>query len=100
MAIGMMVTLRQAHMWDFLDKLINTSLPRIRDFQGLDPRKGFDGGGNYNLGLSEQYVFPEINLDKSDKPRGMNITLVTDAKKDERALELLSLLGMPFKKKS
>jgi large subunit ribosomal protein L5 len=100
MPIGVRVTLRGARMYEFFDRLVSVALPRQRDFQGLDPRKGFDGRGNYNLGLAEQYVFPEIDLDKSDKSRGMNITVVTTAGKDETARELLTLLGMPFKKKS
>ena len=98
MPIGLRVTLRGDRMWEFLDRLISIAMPRIRDFQGLDPKKGFDGRGNYNLGLSEQYAFPEINLDKSDKSRGMNITLVTDADADDPAREFLTLMGMPFKK--
>jgi large subunit ribosomal protein L5 len=98
MPIGVRVTLRAQRMWDFLDRLINIAIPRIRDFRGIDPRRGFDGQGNYNLGLTEQYVFPEIDLDKSDKPRGMNVTVVTTAEKDETGLELLALLGMPFKR--
>jgi len=93
-----LTTLRAVRMYEFLDRLVNVAIPRIRDFQGLDPRKGFDGRGNYNLGLSEQYVFPEINLEKSDKTRGMNVTLVTNAGEDAPARELLELLGMPFKK--
>lgn len=98
MPIGLRVTLRGARMWEFLDRLVNVAMPRIRDFQGVDPRRGFDGRGNFNLGLTEQYVFPEINLDKSDKTRGMNVTMVTTAGRDETARELLTLLGMPFKK--
>lgn len=98
MPLGLRVTLRGERMYEFLDRLIAIAIPRIRDFQGLDPRQGFDGRGNYNLGLNEQYVFPEVSLDKSDKPRGMNITVVTTAGKDETAQELLSALGMPFKK--
>ncbi len=98
MPIGLRVTLRGARMWEFFDRLVNVAMPRIRDFRGIDPRRGFDGRGNFNLGLTEQYVFPEVNLDKSDKTRGMNITIVTDAEKDAPALELLTLLGMPFKR--
>lgn len=98
MPLGLRVTLRGARMYEFLDRLINVAIPRIRDFQGLETTKGFDGRGNYNLGLTEQYVFPEINLEKSEKPRGMNITIVTDARKDGPAREVLALLGMPFKK--
>ncbi|HRY29524.1 MAG TPA: 50S ribosomal protein L5 [Elusimicrobiota bacterium] len=100
MPIGVRVTLRGARMWEFFDRLVNIAMPRLRDFQGLNPHKGFDGRGNYNLGLNEQYVFPEINLDKSDKARGMNITVVTSADKDASARELLTLLGMPFKRDS
>ncbi|HMU96393.1 MAG TPA: 50S ribosomal protein L5 [Elusimicrobiota bacterium] len=98
MPIGVRVTLRAGRMWDFLDRLVNIAIPRIRDFRGVDPKRGFDGQGNYNLGLTEQYVFPEINLDKSDKSRGMNVTVVTTAGKDDTALEMLALLGMPFKR--
>jgi large subunit ribosomal protein L5 len=98
MPIGLRATLRGAHMWEFVDRLVSVAIPRIRDFQGLDPKKGFDGRGNYNLGLTEQYVFPEVNLDKSDKTRGMNITVVTSAGKDETARALLEYLGLPFKR--
>lgn len=98
MPIGVRVTLRGAKMWEFMDRLINVAMPRFRDFQGLDPRKGFDGQGNFNLGLNEHYVFPEINPDKSDKVRGMNITVVTTAHNDEECRTLLGLFGMPFKK--
>ena len=98
MPIGVRVTLRGNRMWEFLDRLVSMAIPRIRDFQGIDPRRGFDGQGNFNLGLTEQYVFPEINLDKSDKSRGMNVTIVTSTKEDALAKELLALLGMPFKK--
>jgi large subunit ribosomal protein L5 len=97
MPIGLRVTLRGARMFEFFDRLANVAMPRMRDFRGLDPH-GFDGHGNYNLGLNEQYVFPEINLDKSDKSRGMNITFVTSAGKDDLAREFLTLMGMPFKK--
>ncbi|MDR3071209.1 MAG: 50S ribosomal protein L5 [Endomicrobium sp.] len=97
MPIGIKVTLRGAIMYEFLDRLINIAIPRIRDFRGIDLR-GFDGYGNFNLGLAEQYIFPEINIDKSDKARGMNITFVTTAKKDEHAKTLLKMFGMPFKK--
>jgi large subunit ribosomal protein L5 len=96
MAIGAKVTLRGERMYDFLDKLINVCLPRIRDFRGVSPR-GFDGRGNYSLGLREQLIFPEINIDKVDKVRGMDIVIVTTAKTDEEALELLRHLGMPFR---
>jgi large subunit ribosomal protein L5 len=98
MPIGVRVTLRGARMWEFMDRLINVAIPRIRDFQGLEPKKGFDGRGNYNLGLTEQYVFPEISLEKSEKPRGMNITIVTTGGQDEDSRALLELLGMPFKR--
>lgn len=98
MPIGVKVTLRSAIMYEFLDRLINVAVPRIRDFRGIEPN-GFDGQGNFNLGLTEQYIFPEINVEKSDKPRGMNITIVTTAKKDEHAKALLESLGMPFKKR-
>jgi large subunit ribosomal protein L5 len=98
MPIGVMVTLRGARMYEFLDRFISIASPRIRDFRGLNP-KGFDGGGNYNLGIKEQYIFPEINVEKSDGPRGMNITFVTTATDDKEAFELLSVLGLPFAKK-
>jgi large subunit ribosomal protein L5 len=98
MPIGVKVTLRNAVMYEFLDRLINTAIPRIRDFRGIEPN-GFDGRGNFNLGLTEQYIFPEINVEKSDKARGMNITIVTTAEKDEHARALLEALGMPFKKR-
>lgn len=96
MPIGVKVTLRGERMYEFLDKLINVALPRIRDFRGVAP-KSFDGRGNYTLGLKEQLIFPEINIDKIDKVRGMDIVLVSSAKTDEQALELLRLLGMPFR---
>jgi len=85
-------------MFEFFDRLVNVAIPRIRDFRGLEPNS-FDGQGNYNLGLTEQYIFPEINVEKSDKPRGMNITIVTSAKNDEQAKAFLALMGMPFKKR-
>ncbi len=97
MPIGLKVTLRGDRMYDFLDRLIFIALPKIRDFKGL-PVNSFDGRGNYNLGITEQYIFPEVNIEKSDKTRGMNITFVTSAKNDEQAKELLSLLGLPFRK--
>lgn len=97
MPIGVMVTLRGARMYEFLDRFISIASPRIRDFRGLNPR-GFDGGGNYNLGIKEQYIFPEVNVEKSDGPRGMNITFVTSAANDKDAFELLSVLGLPFAK--
>jgi large subunit ribosomal protein L5 len=97
MPIGVSVTLRGARMYEFLDRFISVAVPRIRDFRGLKPN-GFDGGGNYNLGIKEQYIFPEINLEKSDATRGMNITFATTAASDKDAFELLSVLGMPFAK--
>ncbi|HAM38846.1 MAG: 50S ribosomal protein L5 [Elusimicrobia bacterium RIFOXYC2_FULL_34_12] len=98
MPIGLKVTLRRNRMYEFFDKLVSIAIPRIRDFRGLDDSK-FDGRGNYNLGLIEQYIFPEIVLDKSDKARGMNISIVTTAKSDSDAKELLGMLGMPFRSK-
>ena len=98
MPIGCMVTLRGRHMYDFLDKLINVALPRLRDFQGISG-DAFDGRGTYTLGIREQLVFPEINYDKIDKVRGMEITVVTTARTDEQGRRLLSMLGMPFKGK-
>lgn len=95
--IGVRVTLRQDRMWAFLDRLQALALPRVRDFRGL-PSKGFDGRGNYNMGLKEQIVFPEINYDKLDKVRGMNITICTSAKNDADGRALLEALGMPFRK--
>jgi large subunit ribosomal protein L5 len=97
MQIGCMVTLRGDRMYYFLDKLINVALPRIRDFQGISA-DAFDGRGNYTLGLREQLVFPEIDYDKVDKLRGMEITIVTTATTDQEGRRLLALLGMPFKK--
>lgn len=94
--IGVMVTLRRDRMWEFLDRLVSISLPRVRDFRGVSPR-AFDGAGNYTLGLKEQIVFPEIDFDKVDKVRGMNITVVTTAKTNAEAKELLTQLGMPFR---
>lgn len=96
MAIGAKVTLRRERMWEFLDRLISLSLPRVRDFRGISPR-AFDGAGNYTLGLKEQIVFPEIDFDKVDRIKGMNITVVTTAKTNEEAKELLGQLGMPFR---
>ncbi|MBQ0055602.1 MAG: 50S ribosomal protein L5 [Synergistaceae bacterium] len=93
--VGCCVTLRGAKMWEFLDRLINIALPRIKDFQGVS-KKGFDGRGNYNLGLKEQLLFPEIDFDKVIRQRGMNISFVTTAKADEEAQALLKELGMPF----
>jgi large subunit ribosomal protein L5 len=97
MSIGAKVTLRGDRMYAFLDKLFNIVLPRIRDFRGL-PRKSFDGRGNYNLGLREQIVFPEVNYDRVDKMRGMDITIVTTAKTDEEATEFLTAMGLPLQK--
>ncbi len=97
MPIGTAVTLRREKMWSFLDRLVNLALPRVRDFRGL-PNKGFDGRGNYNLGLKEQIVFPEINYDRVDKVRGMNITICTSGKTDAEGRALLEALGMPFRK--
>jgi large subunit ribosomal protein L5 len=96
MPIGVMVTLRRERMWEFLDRLVSISLPRVRDFRGVSAR-AFDGAGNYTLGLKEQIVFPEINFDKVDKVKGMNITIVTTAETNEEAKELLTQLGMPFR---
>ncbi len=97
MAIGCKVTLRGDRMYDFADRLINLALPRVRDFRGVNPN-GFDGRGNYSLGIKEQLIFPEIEYDKIDKVRGMDITFVTTAKTDEEARYLLSCFNMPFSK--
>jgi large subunit ribosomal protein L5 len=97
MAIGCKVTVRRARMFEFLDRLISLALPRVRDFRGLDP-DAFDGHGNYSLGLSEQLVFPELNPDQFPHVQGMNITIVTTAKGDEEARELMQRLGMPFRR--
>lgn len=97
MPIGCKVTLRGERMYEFADRLINLALPRVRDFRGINPN-AFDGRGNYALGIKEQLIFPEIEYDKIDKVRGMDIIFVTTAKSDEEARELLSLFGMPFKK--
>ena len=94
--IGCMVTLRGPKMFEFIDRLVSVALPRVRDFRGIGG-KGFDGQGNYNMGVKEQIIFPEIEYDKIDKLRGMNIVVVTTAKTDEEARELLKLMGMPFK---
>ena len=96
MPIGTMVTLRGERMWDFLDRLISVALPRVRDFRGVSQR-GFDGRGNYTLGLKDQLLFPEIDYMKVDKARGMNISVVTTAKTDEESRKLLQLLGVPFR---
>ncbi len=97
LSIGARVTLRRERMWSFMDRLNTLALPRVRDFRGL-PGKGFDGRGNYNMGLKEQIVFPEINYDKVEKVRGMNITICTTAKSDADGKALLEALGMPFRK--
>lgn len=97
MPVGVKVTLRGEQMHEFLYKLINVTMPRIRDFRGVSP-KSFDGRGNYSLGISEHTVFPEINIDDVDNVHGMEITIVTSAENDEEAFELLSLMGMPYKK--
>ncbi len=96
MPIGCMVTLRRDRMFDFLEKLIHIALPRVRDFRGVSP-KSFDGRGNYTLGIREHIIFPEINYDKIDKVKGLNITIVTTSKTDEEGRLLLKLLGMPFR---
>lgn len=96
MPIGVMVTLRRERMWEFVDRLINLALPRVRDFRGISPR-GFDGAGNFTLGLRDQTIFPEVDFDKVDDVRGMNITFVTSAKTNEQGKELLARLGMPFR---
>lgn len=96
--IGTKVTLRGDRMWAFLDRLINTALPRVRDFRGVSPN-AFDGRGNYTLGIHDQLIFPEIEYDKIDKLRGMEVTIVTTAKNDDQARVMLDMLGMPFKKK-
>ncbi|MBU3851503.1 MAG: 50S ribosomal protein L5 [Candidatus Paralactobacillus gallistercoris] len=97
MSIGAKVTLRGDRMYDFLDKLINVSLPRVRDFHGISP-KSFDGRGNYTLGVKEQLIFPEIDYDKVNRVRGLDVVIVTTANTDEEALELLTQIGMPFAK--
>lgn len=106
MPIGLRVTLRGNRMYEFIDRLISIAIPRIRDFRGLEPT-GLDGFGNYNLGLKEQHIFPEVNVEKSTKARGMNITIVTSARslrrgidRDKAGLELLERMGMPFKKRA
>lgn len=96
MPIGCMVTLRRQHMWDFLNKLVNIALPRVRDFRGISG-KAFDGNGNYSLGIKEHIIFPEIDYDKIDKIKGLNVSIVTSARNDEEGKSLLKLLGMPFK---
>ena len=96
-AVGCSVTLRGERMWDFLDKLVNFALPRVRDFRGVSDR-GFDGRGNFTLGIKEHTIFPELEIDKVDRPKGMNITIVTTATTDKEGKVLLEQLGMPFKK--
>jgi large subunit ribosomal protein L5 len=96
MPVGTMVTLRGERMWEFLDRLMNIALPRVRDFKGVSP-KGFDGRGNYTLGLRDQLLFPEIDYMKVDKARGMNVSVVTSAKTDQEARKLLQFIGMPFR---
>jgi large subunit ribosomal protein L5 len=95
MPIGLMVTLRGDRMWEFLDRLMNAALPRIRDFQGVPP-DSFDGRGNYSLGIREQVIFPEIDYDKIDRVRGLQVNIITTARSDEEGKRLLELLGMPF----
>jgi large subunit ribosomal protein L5 len=95
MPVGCRVTLRGAQMWDFLDRLISVALPRVRDFRGV-PTRSFDGRGNYTLGIKDHLIFPEVDYNKVDRSKGMNITIVTTAGNDERALYLLRQLGMPF----
>ena len=98
MPIGARVTLRGSQMYEFLDRLMTVALPRVRDFRGIN-EKGFDGRGNYTLGVKEQIIFPEISIDKINKISGMNITIVTSANSDEEGYELLKAFGMPFKNK-
>ena len=97
MPIGCRVTLRGASMWDFLDKLVNFALPRVRDFRGI-PDRGFDGRGNFTLGIKEHTIFPELEVDRVENPKGMNITIVTTARSDKEGKQLLEQLGMPFRK--
>ena len=99
MPIGVMVTLRRDKAYEFLDRLINVALPRVRDFKGVSP-KAFDGRGNYTLGIREQLIFPEIDIEKIDKVKGMNVTIVTSARTDEEGRALLTELGMPFRKQN
>jgi large subunit ribosomal protein L5 len=96
MSIGCMVTLRRERMYEFFDRLVNVALPRIRDFRGISP-KSFDGRGNFSLGVKEQFIFPEIEYDKIEKVTGMNISIVTTARSDDEARELLKLMGVPFR---
>ncbi len=97
MPIGVRVTLRKERMWDFLDKLMNFALPRVRDFRGV-PDRGFDGRGNFTMGIKEHTIFPELEVDRVDNPKGMNITIVTSAETDKEGKLLLDQLGMPFRK--
>ena len=97
MPIGCMVTLRNKNMWTFLDKLLHIAMPRIRDFRGISPR-AFDGGGNYNIGIKEQLIFPEIEFDDVDHVRGLNVSIVTSAKTDEESFTMIQSLGFPFRK--
>ena len=97
MPIGCRVTLRGQRMWDFLDKLVNFALPRVRDFRGI-PDRGFDGRGNFTLGIKEHTIFPELEVDRVENPKGMNITIVTTARSDKEGKQLLQQLGMPFRK--
>lgn len=97
MPVGCRVTLRRERMWDFFDKLVSFSLPRVRDFRGI-PDRGFDGRGNFTMGVREHTIFPEINMDRVDRVKGMNITIVTSASTDKEGKSLLLMLGMPFKK--
>jgi large subunit ribosomal protein L5 len=99
MPIGVMVTLRRNRAYEFLDRLINVALPRVRDFKGVSP-KAFDGRGNYTLGIREQLIFPEIDIEKIDKIKGMNVTIVTSARTDEEGRALLAGMGMPFRKQN
>ena len=96
MSIGCMVTLRGDRMYEFFDRLVNVALPRVRDFRGISP-KSFDGRGNFSMGIVEQFIFPEVDYDKIDKVRGMNIVIVTSAKTDDDGRQLLKLMGVPFK---
>jgi len=96
MSIGCMVTLRKERMYEFFDRLVNVALPRIRDFRGISPN-AFDGRGNFAMGIKEQFIFPEIDYDKIDKVKGMNVVIVTTARTDEEARHLLRLMGMPFR---
>ncbi len=96
MSIGCMVTLRKDMMYEFFDRLVNVALPRVRDFRGISP-KSFDGTGNFSMGIKEQFIFPEVEYDKIDKVRGMNVVIVTSAKTDDEGRQLLKLMGIPFK---